>query len=242
MRAQRGFGLVEMMVATTIGLFLILGLGAVFFSMRQTSIARQGLSDLQNSERMAMTFLGAGIQGAGFYPAFPFGSASPPPSPITGTGNGVGYGVASPVGTDTLSVSFVTPLSGTPGAVIQGCSPSLTPSTPPLPYTDIFSIKPSVSVPGVSDLVCNENNGPDIHLVAGVQGMSVLYGVDTTNSGSVTSYLPASSVTATQWIANNPRVIRTVSITLQFTNPLAGQTGQPATVSFTRTIPYLNGL
>lgn len=224
MRAQRGFGLVEMMVATTIGLFLILGLGAIFFSMRQTSIARQGLSDLQNSERMAMTFLGASIQGAGFYPN-QFSTTAVTQFPIAGSflaGQSI-LGTGSGVGTDTLSVRFKTPLAGDP-ASIQGCSTGMVANTL---YTDAFSVSGG-------NLVCTEN-GTAITLVAGVQGMSVLYGVDPTSSGSVTSYLPATSVT-------NWALIKTVSITLQFTNPLAGQTGQPATVSFTRTIPYMNGL
>ena len=227
MRTQRGFGLVEMMVAVTIGLFLILGLGAIFISMRQTSIARQGLSALQDSERMAMTLLGAGIQGAGFYPnpltttaatQFPAAGAFAGGQSISGTGNGGGYGAASPVGTDTLSVRFVASALG----VVQGCSTPLVAGTL---YKDVFSVSGG-------NLVCTEN-GTAYNLVAGVQGMSVLYGVDT--AGSVTQYLPASSVTS--W-AN----IKTVSVTLQFANPLAGQPGQPTTVSFTRTIPYMNGL
>lgn len=254
MRTQRGFSLIEMMVALTIGLFLILGLGTVFYSMRQTSKAMQGLSALQDSERMSMAFLGASIQGAGYFPnpltttaATQFPLTAPfvtNGQSITGTGNGSGYGVASPFGTDTLSVRFVTPLTGAPGAVIQGCSPSLTTNnTTGVLYLDVFSIKPSINVPGVSDLVCNENNGPDIHLVAGVQGMSVLYGVvdAATGGSSVTEYLAATAVT--DWAA-----VKTVSITLQFTNPLAAKPGQPAilgqpaTVSFTRTIPYMDGL
>ena len=67
MRRERGIGLVELMIALTIGLFIMLGLGTVFYSMRQTSISSQGLSSLQDSERMAMTFLGNAIQGAGYY-------------------------------------------------------------------------------------------------------------------------------------------------------------------------------
>ncbi len=240
MSAQRGFGLVEMMVAITIGLFLILGLGTIFYSMRQTSIARQGLSDLQNNERMAMTFLGAGIQGAGFYPisnpftttavtAFPLVSGSfLAGQSIAGTGTGGGYGVSSPVGTDTLSVRFVTPPSSAPGAVIQGCATGLTSNTL---YTDVFSVQ---MVNGTSTLVCTES-GTAIPLIAGVQGMSVRYGVDPTSSGSVTSYVSATGVT-------NWAFVKTVSVTLQFTNPLAGQPGQSATVNFTRTIPYMNGL
>lgn len=238
MRTQRGFSLIEMMVALTIGLFLILGLGTVFYSMRQTSIAMQGLSALQDGERMSMAFLGASIQGAGYFPnpltttaATQFPLTAPfvtNGQSITGTGNGSGYGAASPVGTDTLSVRFVTPLAG---AIIQGCSTGMPANTL---YTDTFSIQ---AVNGKPVLACSENGGAAIPLVAGVQGMSVLYGVvdAATGGSSVTEYLAATAVT--NWAA-----VKTVSITLQFTNPLAGQPGQPATVAFTRTIPYMDGL
>jgi type IV pilus assembly protein PilW len=65
--------------------------------------------------------------------------------------------------------------------------------------------------------------------------MNVLYGVDVTGDGSVDEYLPANSVAA--WTT-----VKTVNTTLIFTNPLNGQPGQPATVSLTQTIPYMNGL
>jgi type IV pilus assembly protein PilW len=208
--------------------------------MRQTSIAMQGLSALQDSERMSMAFLGANIQGAGYFPnpltttaATQFTAIAPfvAGQSITGTGNGSGYGVASPVGTDTLSVRFVTPLAGAIGAVIQGCSTGMPANTL---YTDTFSIQ---TVNGKPVLACSENGGAAIPLVAGVQGMSVLYGVvdAATGGSSVTEYLAATAVT-------NWAVVKTVSITLQCTNPLAGQPGQAATVAFTRTIPYMDGL
>ena len=34
MRKERGIGLVELMIALTIGLFILLGLGTIFYSMR----------------------------------------------------------------------------------------------------------------------------------------------------------------------------------------------------------------
>ena len=240
MRKQYGTSLIELMIASTIGLFLILGLGTVFYSMRQTSIARQGLSTLQNNERLAMTFLTTSIRGAGFYtfsinpgviispstqfPAVP--SSFTQGQSIFGTTNG---GTA-----DTLSVRFVTPPLGAPGTLIQGCSAGLIASTP---YTDTYSIQPSLpGVPVTNDLVCTEN-GVAYHLIAGIQGMSVLYGIDTspTHIGSVTEYVPASGVT--NW-AN----VKTVSITLLFSNPLSGTPNQPQTVSFSMTAPYMNGL
>jgi type IV pilus assembly protein PilW len=222
MKNQRGVSLVELMVAMVIGMFLVLGLGTMFVSMRQTFIARQGLSSLQDSERMAMTFLGAGIQGAGFYPM-----ANPPavttqfPAVTNSFASGQSiFGTVGAANTDTLSVRFVTAAVGTN---VQGCSTGLAASTA---VTDVFSV-------AGGNLVCTENGAVN-NLVAGVAGMSVLYGVDTAGSGSVTQYVDANSVTWSQ--------VKTVSITLVFNNPLSGQAGQPATINVTRVVPYMNGL
>ena len=232
MRTQRGIGLVEMMVAITIGMLLVLGLGTVFVSVKQTSNLRQLLSVFQNNERMASMFLNTSIRNAGFYPnpllPNPFlvsGSFTTAGQSIVGTGTGT-------AGTDTLSVRFVADPVNTQAA--QGCSAQLIVNHL---YTDVFSVANGY-------LTCTETDNTaasapvTVNLVAGLTGMNVVYGVDTTSSGSVTEYLPGDSVGSAYWISN----VRTAQITLLFNNPLAGQPGQAATVSLTQTIPYMIGL
>lgn len=235
MKTQRGVGLIELMISITIGLFLILGLGAMFYAMRETSNSRNGLSDLQDSERMAMMFLGSAVQGAG---SFPIGTA---PSfntavlefPAASTADytflssqSINGQTGATVGTDKLTIRFRSNPAAAGVGAIQGCSSSIT--TTNTLYTNTFSVSGG-------NLVC-EQNGTTTPMVPGVAGMTVLYGVDPTNTGSVTGYVTASSVT-------NWSRVRTVNITLQFTNPLAGQQpSQPATVSFSRTIAVMNAI
>ena len=183
MRIQRGAGLVEMMVAVVIGMVLLLGLGTILFSMNQTYRLRQNMSAAQNNQRNAMTFLSAMIQNAGYNPS-PLAVAAIT-TPLTGTGSGSGV-----PGTDTLTVSFI-PASGV--SEFQGCTNNLIPNKT---YTDTFSVNAATRT-----LECIERDIPltvtvNIPLITGIQGMNVLYGVDTTASGSVTQYLPATSVTA----------------------------------------------
>ncbi|MFH1818241.1 MAG: PilW family protein [Pseudomonadota bacterium] len=233
---ERGLSLVELMVALTIGLFLLLGLGTMFSAMRQTSNARNGLSALQDSERMAMVFLGSAVQGAGSFPIgsspnfntaileFPVAAASPPdPSYIAG--QSIRGTTGATPGTDILSVRFRSNPAATGVGAIQGCSSSITANN--VLYTNTFRVSNG-------NLVCTQN-GTDTPMVSGVAGMTVLYGVDPGNTGSVTAYVTASSVT--NWSA-----VKTVNITLQFTNPLAGQPGQPATVNFSRTIAVMSAI
>lgn len=239
MKTQRGLSLIELMISITIGLFLILGLGTMFYTMRVNSNSRNGLSALQDSERMAMAFLGSAVQGAGSFPIgtgpgfntavleFPAATSSSPTytflasQSINGTGSGTG--------SDTLTVRFRSnPVSGAVGA-IQGCSPSIT--TANTLYTTTFDVSNG-------NLRCNQN-GTTTPMVSGVAGMSVVYGVDPAGTGSVTGYVPASSITnQADW-----STVRTVNITLQFTNPLAGQQpSQPATVPFSRTIAVMSAI
>ena len=243
-RQQTGMGLVEMMVALAIAMFLTLGLATFFYNMSQTAKnvqglpgSNQGLSGLQDSERMAMIFIGNAVESAGFY-NYPTSSLNPPlmvragmlaPSGNFGSGQGV-YGTAgTAAGTDTLSLRYY----GN-GSTIGGCSGSVTNGTL---YTDTFQISKNM-------LSCTEN-GSTYNLVSGVSGMTVLYGLGTTanapSSGtqsglsSVNQYVTASNVT-------NWNLVKTVQVTLTFTNPLAKQPGQPATVSFTGIFPVMNGI
>lgn len=237
MKTQRGLSLVELMVSITIGLLLLLGLGTIFVSMKQTSTLRQGLSALQNNERMAMMFLETSIHTAGYYPNPVSGVA--PANPLSGTGTGVG--------TDTLSVRFVAEnAAGMTSS--QGCSATLNPGDS---YTDTFSVPTAGANAG--NLTCLENDGgptavapTQVTLITGLSGMNVLYGVDPTCTGSVTEYLTAAQVTASEWVGVCPSPygaqLKTVNITLTFTNPLAGQSGQPATISIAKTTLYMNGL
>jgi type IV pilus assembly protein PilW len=99
-------------------------------------------------------------------------------------------------------------------------------------YTEVFSVSGG-------NLVCTENTVAK-QLVSGISGMDIVYGIDAASpaSGSVTKYVDASALTTpAQWAT-----VKTVRVTLLFANPLAGQSGQGATVSFSRTMAYLNGL
>lgn len=226
MKTQRGLSLVELMISIALGLLLMVGLGTVFFSMKQTSSLRQGLSALQNNERMAMMFLKTSIQTAGYYPN-PLA-----PSPVTQAISGTGTGAA---GADTLSVSFVASTGATSS---QGCSAALTSGDQ---YTDVFSISGG-------NLVCTETDttagtAPVAYtLVSGLSGMNIHYGVDPTCSGSVTEYVNAAGVTGAVCSAPLGAQLKTVNVSLIFTNPLAGSAGQPQTVTIAQTIPYMNGL
>jgi len=74
-------------------------------------------------------------------------------------------------------------------------------------------------------------NGNDAPLVTNVRGLAVAYGADTSASGSVNAYLPASQMAA-YWTS-----VESVKLTVSFTNPLFGQPGQTnQAISFNRVV------
>lgn len=67
-RAQRGFSLPEIMVALTISLVLILGVGAIFMGSKQSYRTNAALADIQENGRFAMEFLRRDLRAAGYSP------------------------------------------------------------------------------------------------------------------------------------------------------------------------------
>ena len=218
-KKQRGSGLIEMLVSMAIGLILVLGISLVFVSVNKIHKDRQGLSNLQNNQRLAMSFISSAIYNAGYYPNPLAVSPIASNQVLRGTGDGTS-------GNDTLTIRFVAP-SGTSVTPFQGCTAALTPGNV---YSNTFSV-------AAGNLVCTQTNittstTTAVNLITGLNGINIFYGVDTTGDGSAETYRNASTAT---W--GN---VKTVRVTLSFTNPLSGQ-GQQATTSLTQTISSLTG-
>jgi type IV pilus assembly protein PilW len=63
---QAGFTLVELMIASTIGLIILVALGQLFVTSRATYVMEEGLARAQESGRYAMEFLAQDIRMAGY--------------------------------------------------------------------------------------------------------------------------------------------------------------------------------
>ncbi|HKM28004.1 MAG TPA: PilW family protein [Thiopseudomonas sp.] len=63
---QAGLSLVELMIAMTLGILLMLGVTQVFLSSKATYVSNQQLSQIQESGRFAMEFLTRDIRNAGY--------------------------------------------------------------------------------------------------------------------------------------------------------------------------------
>jgi type IV pilus assembly protein PilW len=63
---QRGFTLIEIMVALLLGVFLLGGIMHIFINSKKTYRTQEALSRLQENGRLAMTFLAQDIREAGY--------------------------------------------------------------------------------------------------------------------------------------------------------------------------------
>ena len=248
MRAMRGFTLVELMVTVAIAMFLLFGLTTIVQNVRQTNLNQQALAQLQDQQRFALTVITDVVQNGGYFPDATLYSASSLPL----IGNFVqGQAFYSPPGAayypgvgDTLSVRYLTgndKFGNNDGVML--CDGST--NTAQLPfhvYTNVLSVLQAVP-PAIGGLYCQVDNlgasaaAPGVLIVPGVVSMKVYYGVKRDNAltdYNTDTYLTAAGMLPADWTA-----ISSVRVVLWFTNPLAGQPGQPATIVFERVIEVM---
>ncbi len=252
-RAQRGFTLVELMIAILIGLFLVGGLLTLTSAMKRTSGVQGDLAQLHDTERLSLSLMAEVIQSAGYFtfPSPPGGTTIATTFPATTVGGTTWVAAQTISGTDggsgttqtdTVSVRYTS--AGGDG-VLNCLGATVTGAT---------NWIAKYQVDGLGNLQCVlSTNGAafaaPIPLASGVQYMQILYGVQTNTAAgtySVDTYLTATQVTAGNYWPN----VISVQVTLSFVNPLncttscqAGQQtapAQPATINMSRTIAVMS--
>lgn len=242
LRAQRGFTLVELMVTVGIALFLLGGLVTIAQNVRQTSLNQQRLAQLQDEQRFAMTVITDAVQAGGYfsdptsYTTASFGVAANP-APTAGFAAGYVFagshvtGAADNVALDSLATRFQTNQGHGP-ILCDGTDTSQNP-----PGANTYQILFTVSGGANSQLLCSVNGGVAQPLVDGVQAMAVYYGV---KRNATADYNVDTYVTWDQMQGNDYFTVSAVRVVLTFINPLAGQAGQPATITMERVIEVMS--
>src|SRR5208283_1463802 len=229
---ERGFTLVEILIALLIGLFLAGALITIVQTNRTVFGNQNKLAQLQDGERMALTMMTDVIQSAGYFPnptQNTLNNSLTIVAPFVAQGQSV-YGVysATPPG-DQISIRYMT--AGGDG--ILNCSGQSNPTGGPnTVYVNTFQVLNN-------QLICTMN-GTQYDLVDGVTNLSVLYGVKA-NAGAtgnnVDTYMNAAQVTAAGLWGS---VISTL-VQLTFTNPLyVANTPQPQTISIQRVVGLMS--
>jgi type IV pilus assembly protein PilW len=215
---QRGFTMIELMIALLIGLFLMGGLLGILQSNKRAFTSQNQLSQLQDSERLAMMMLNDVIQQAGYFPDPTLNTALSTLAQSGSFAKGQWLTGSFTAGTgDTISVRYTT----ASGDGILNCTGGTNATGGNFTYVNTFSV--IVNAAGVSQLVCTREDNTPYPLVNNVTKITALYGVNTSGSGdNVDTYMTAAQVTAAAaW--NN---VISVQVTLGFNNPLWGTPGQ----------------
>jgi type IV pilus assembly protein PilW len=235
-RTQGGFTLLELMVATTIAVFLLGGLFASLQSTRSAFRNQSGLAQLQDNQRLAMTLIADVVESAGYYPNpqtnsanlvfpgnVPFASAL---QTIYGT-----YGAATPG--DTLTVQYAAGFSGGVSDNVFNCQGAQNTATSPY---DVFINKFHVDAT-TKALWCQATTAAgtkDVLLVNGITNMSILYGV-TRGAGTCTdTYVRGDQMTNADWLN-----VCSVRVTLTFVNPLNSVNASSTPIVISRTIAVM---
>lgn len=250
--SQSGISLIELMVSVAIALFLLTGLVTVFSSTSQSFKVQSELAKLQDNERMAMNMLSNVIQAAGYF-ANPTSQTAEAVLPVDTTygfataGQSI-FGTSAGNNLDTITTRYVAAAlvaasAATPASGATPASPAVAAAfdflmdcngRSNITASDLYTVN-RFSVNASNQLTCSANGGTALALTEGVAGMAILYGVDPDGNGSINQYLSTASMNSATW----PTVI-SVKITLTFVNPLALESGQPATIPFTRVISLMN--
>jgi type IV pilus assembly protein PilW len=242
----QGFTLIEMLIAITVGLFLLGGVMTILQDTRRATSSQTEATQLQDSVRLAMSTLTDVIQTAGYYSSplystpqasLTAGGAFTPGQAITGTG---AFGAAAPG--DTVSVQYQTAT----GDGILNCSGTSNTTGGNEIFVNTFSLDAQ------GDLQCTLTSALGVNTIVlipavttgtnqlKITNLQILYGVQTNfalGNQCADSYLDATQVSArtingqTAW-----NYVVSVRVTVSFSNPIAGQ---PA-LQFTRVIGVMN--
>ena len=265
-RAARGYSMIELVVALTIGVFLLMGLFTVLQSTRQGANEATGLAELEDEERLAMTILTDMVQAGGYFSSpltdgSVVGALTTDGTDFTTAGQ-IFYGTVVTAGSsETMMVRF----KAGPSDPIINCNGGQNSSTTSsVIYVNYFQL--TTNAQGISQLGCAV--GPDsatvvsattpvMGLVNNVVGLQIQYAVNTT---AATPYTPATTVAANagsnptnnscpgdtykatgSMSGNDWTNVCAVRVILTFTNPLykpVGQTGVTAGQSKIPTITF----
>jgi type IV pilus assembly protein PilW len=227
---QAGFTLIEMLIAMTLGLLLVIVIGQVFVTSKESYRTTEDLSRLQESARFAASQMSRIVRMAGFI-SDPLGNrATIFPAGALALDGANGAGSSS----DEITVRYQGSGSPTADGTVFDCRGNPVAAVDPAVLHAVARYFVATGADGGPALFCDNTGtvgvttGP-IELASGVENLQILYGEDTdaTPDGTTNRYVARADV------ANLDRV---VSLRLAF---LVRSANQVATAPDTRVYSLL---
>lgn len=237
--------MVELMVALTISLFLIGGMAAILQNVKNTYTEQQGLAQLQDNARLAMTLMTDVIESAGYFPnplSYSAAGTLPASPSFSSAGTPVITGSTTVTG-DSVTVRYAPDNT----ADLYNCMGGTNSFSPYDTWENTFSVvstgattaalectfwSAQYGASGPTPLVTGLTNGTG----GNPPGMVLEYGVTTETEVAGTcldTYKKVSQMGASDW-AN----VCSVMVTLNFVNPVPGT--PKAYIPLTIIIPIMN--
>jgi len=136
-KRQRGFSMVELMVAITLGLLLTGGVVSVFVGSRSAYQATAGVGDMSDSGRFALNLIGESVRGAGNLACNSAMSATNQPFPGATFINNYGQGIegfeAASTGPTAVIALPANPVVGAANNWTPNLAPEMTGAIPAVP-------------------------------------------------------------------------------------------------------------
>ena len=228
-RHLSGFTLIELMIAITIAVFLVGGLLMMVQSTRNTVTTQTQLSQLQDNERLVLTFMTEVIESTGYFPnpkLYTAAAVMPAAAPFATAGQAVygTYNAALPG--DSVTIRYGAALNDN----VFNCRGSQ--NTTVGPY-DVFVNRFWINTanPNNPVLTCTFSSGAspavDVPLVNGVTNMSIQYGIkrNFADTGSCAdTYLSAGPAGPMQMQPADWSNVCSVLLQVTFANPLTPAT------------------
>lgn len=214
---MRGFSLIELMVAITIGLFITLGLSQMFLNMYSTASTQRNLADFQDNQRLGVTILTNNLELAGYYSTPSIGLASVTSVNADGSSFAANSAIVGTSGTnDTINMYYQT--GGNAVDNVINCQGGTSAA--------LATVINSFSINNSNQLVCTVTSAgvtsSALVLANNVTGMKILYGVIGSGQTGISCYLTAAQINAAG--ATNWANVVSANITLTLFNPATSTT------------------
>ncbi|MGE8448002.1 MAG: PilW family protein [Comamonas sp.] len=206
MKKNRGFTIIEYMVAMAMSLFCVLAVSGIYIAVKRNFLDQGGISSFQENQRLAMTMLTNSIQSAGYFV-----------DPLTSTQQSVfientDWGLTTGQfitgsQSDTAGSSITIRYESASGDGVMNCLGASNKSGANIVFINTFSVNTD------NKLICKANDSAGdistVVLASNIKKLNILYAQDTNADGKTDRYVTANAVT--DW-----KQVKAVRLTMTF--------------------------